>query len=306
MFINKIEFCVPQTEIELEHLFDEKNSFIKNRFDDKKEFVNFYKIYTKTHKILKENRSKLEVYSHLMSLLLSPNIDRKNIKYLIIADNYLEKNSSIGHFIQYQYQLFNSNIINISGNYCCNIETALNMSKVLLTSLDVNSEIIILTGNIIEDIQERIVGTYALLSDSFGGMIVSNKKKINNVYLEDVYLVTNGKLHQMNFYKDQTVDLYKLYRKSIVDILTRNNLSSNDLDYILTHNANTALIEYVLKSLGITPDKIFHNELRHIGHLDTVDLILNLKNINKSYQNKKVVSISNGAPGTFATCLFKI
>jgi 3-oxoacyl-[acyl-carrier-protein] synthase III len=304
MYINKIAYYIPSETCLLKDLYQDTGDQVKKRFNEE-QFINFYKKYTLTDHICIENKlSRKELYVQIGKTILEGNTTRDNIKYIIVADDYLEKFSTIGHYLQYVLNMQNANIINISGNYCCNIEASLRVAKSLLKDYEDDSDILILTGNIADNNAIRVVGSYGLLSDGFGGILASNYNKNNGIKTEDVTIISDGKFYEMDLFQDNTKEYYKRYKELITKMLKNNDLSPDDIDHVILHNANEILIKHVIKTMGIKEDRIFKNPKRNCGHLDTVDLILNLKSL-EGEKEKNAISISIGAAGTYAACLFK-
>lgn len=79
-------------------------------------------------------------------------------------------------------------------------------------------------------------------------------KSINGVSLHP----TNGGI-KMPFGKDVFINANKYMTESIIDILNRNNLSIDDINYVIPHQANIRIIENVGKQLKVNKEKVLVN-----------------------------------------------
>lgn len=309
MFINYIDYYLPDTVITLEEFYAKLSPDFSDRFKSFEEFKDIYKKYASTEEIrIEENFSKKEFFNMLLGKMSLSQGLKSSIKYFIIADDYLNKYGALGHYLLDKHDIPATNVFNVSGNYCCNIEMSLSIAKNILSAANENTSVLILTGNILDNYDDRVVGSYGILSDSCGVLLVSNfKNDDSSIEVTDINIETYRGLYKMNMTDDNTIVHYKNYKNTIENLLNRNHLKLSDVNYIFTHNANNVLIKYVLKSIYKDGPPIFENCHRNLGHLDTVDLILNLKSAIEILPNdrKNFISISIGAPGTYAAIYFK-
>lgn len=94
---------------------------------------------------------------------------------------------------------------------------------------------------------------------------------------------------------------------SIKDILQKNNMTIDDIDYIVPHQANVRIIEYVAKKLKISMDKFYMN-IDTYGNTSSASIPLALnemynKGILQKDQNLLLVGFGGGL--TYGSCLIK-
>lgn len=94
---------------------------------------------------------------------------------------------------------------------------------------------------------------------------------------------------------------------SIKDILQKNNMTIDDIDYIVPHQANVRIIEYVAKKLKISMDKFYMN-IDTYGNTSSASIPLALnemynKGILQKGQNLLLVGFGGGL--TYGSCLIK-
>ena len=94
---------------------------------------------------------------------------------------------------------------------------------------------------------------------------------------------------------------------SIKDILQKNNMTIDDIDYIVPHQANVRIIEYVAKKLKTSTDKFYMN-IDTYGNTSSASIPLALnemynKGILQKGQNLLLVGFGGGL--TYGSCLIK-
>ena len=94
---------------------------------------------------------------------------------------------------------------------------------------------------------------------------------------------------------------------SIKDILQKNNMTIDDIDYIVPHQANVRIIEYVAKKLKASMDKFYMN-IDTYGNTSSASIPLALnemynKGILQKGQNLLLVGFGGGL--TYGSCLIK-
>lgn len=102
--------------------------------------------------------------------------------------------------------------------------------------------------------------------------------------VEGVYLVpTNGGL-MMPYGKDVFTNACKYMSEAIVEILEKNNKTINDIAFLIPHQANMRIINYLAKDLNVPSEKIITNigELGNTGSASTlIGLSQNIDRIKK-------------------------
>lgn len=94
----------------------------------------------------------------------------------------------------------------------------------------------------------------------------------------------------------------------ILNLLAKNNLSINEVDFFIFHQANGFLIDYLLKKMKVPQEKTYTN-VEEIGNTGSASIGIALS---EAYSKKLIKSGSNlviagvGAGFNFGACLFKV
>ena len=129
-------------------------------------------------------------------------------------------------------------------------------------------------------------------------------KDIDNPYVDEVtifnpYLQMNGG----EIFKFATVTIVKL----IKEILKKNNLILDDIDYIVPHQANERIIQFAAKKLDISMDKFYIN-IHEYGNTSAASIPIAISEIEeKSLLKKgdKIIAVGFGAGLTSGACLIE-
>ncbi|MGM9536353.1 MAG: beta-ketoacyl-ACP synthase III [Intestinibacter sp.] len=129
-------------------------------------------------------------------------------------------------------------------------------------------------------------------------------KDINNPYVDEVssinhYLQMNG----VEIFKFATVTIVKL----IKEILKKNNLILDDIDYIVPHQANERIIQFAAKKLDISMDKFYIN-IHEYGNTSAASIPIAISEMEeKSLLKKgnKIIAVGFGAGLTSGACLIE-
>lgn len=129
-------------------------------------------------------------------------------------------------------------------------------------------------------------------------------KDIDNPYVDEVtifnpYLQMNGG----EIFKFATVTMVKL----IKEILKQNNLTLDDIDYIVPHQANERIIQFAAKKLDISMDKFYIN-IHEYGNTSAASIPIVISEMEeKSLLKKgdKIIAVGFGAGLTSGACLIE-
>lgn len=129
-------------------------------------------------------------------------------------------------------------------------------------------------------------------------------KDIDNPYVDEVtifnpYLQMNGG----EIFKFATVTMVKL----IKEILKQNNLTLDDIDYIVPHQANERIIQFAAKKLDISMDKFYIN-INEYGNTSAASIPIAISEMEeKSLLKKgdKIIAVGFGAGLTSGACLIE-
>lgn len=150
-----------------------------------------------------------------------------------------------------------------------------------------------------------ILYTYTGSRGDLEGLLTVPAISLKNPFLmEDTisenhsYIYMNGK----EIFKFAT----DIMLKSIEKILKDNKLTINEIDYIIPHQANCRIIDYVAKKLKISPDKFYKN-IDHFGNTSAASIPLALDEMiaNKIIRKgNRIIMVGFGGGLTWGSILF--
>lgn len=162
------------------------------------------------------------------------------------------------------------------------------------------------------DFQDRT--TCILFGDGAGAVIVKSSQQLfisyndacgNPIPLLASYEKEDNYLHMQGqeVFKFAT----KVIIKSIEKVLDEANISLNEIDYIVCHQANLRIIQYVYKKLKCAPDKFFVN-LDEFGNTSAASIPMALAQMNEHSLLKrgmKIICVGFGGGLTWGATLME-
>ncbi len=101
---------------------------------------------------------------------------------------------------------------------------------------------------------------------------------------------------------------FLMFRKVMERLLTRLELGFSDVDYYIYPTFSTWDQAYFMKRFGLTPDKIYTKALRHRGHVQESDMVINYAEaVDQGLirSGDKVMVVSNGAGFAWSAALVR-
>ena len=96
-----------------------------------------------------------------------------------------------------------------------------------------------------------------------------------NVYGKECPLVDNVENEHKPFIQMKGKDVYKYVMTTIPpkldELLEKNNLTSNDIDYFIPHQSNQRMIDALAQRLEFTPEKVISN-IEHYGNMSAASI----------------------------------
>jgi len=141
-------------------------------------------------------------------------------------------------------------------------------------------------------------------ADKNKALLVPNNVKIetpftHNRYCEPAYVQMNGQ----EVFKFATT----VFVKSLKEIIKRNNLTFEDIEYIVPHQANLRIIEFAIKMLKIDREKFVVN-LDKVGNTSAASVPLALDELNEQGKLKKgdkIILVAFGSGLTYGVSLLE-
>ncbi len=307
--ITNISVYIPPNEVAINELFDSLPSTIASLNIDKDEYSAYIQsdlgfTSIRTAGKLKDTDMLIEAADQLFDLeIVSP----EDIDFLFMAqENDVIQKENPGQFLQAEFDMKRTKIMTISGHHCANVDAAVYMANCVSTS-DPTIETVLITGVVsIPKAEARLVGSYGILGDA-ATCILLERNGQSGLTLVHQHMVSAGILHEIDLTKDVSLILCKYYTLCLSELLEKSGLSDADIDHIIIQNANTSLIEQCLSTVDLNPDKIFADNLTKYGHLDSIDLPLNLRDLMEKgiKDGAHILTFGSGVNGSFIASIFK-
>jgi 3-oxoacyl-[acyl-carrier-protein] synthase III len=307
-YIKHLDCYLPKNRLYFkDHLDYFENGNYSQLFENGTKFLEFNKKTLDLESVIVETEKKME---EMAVELLDKNLDEGNIipeeiDYVFIAVDWDFQLENFGHYMQHEFDMKNAKIIRVSGNYCTNVDMAMDLACGILDGSDKEQNILIITGSKFHNtLDKRIIGTYGVMGDSIGLMLLSNNIKNSLLEIKKQNVVTKGELHKLDLMKDNAILHFQSYIECLDRILENEVMT---IDKIILHNANQLLLEQVFIYKGINKDSIDKTNQNKYGHLGTTDLILNLKTYaeNGAKKDDNILSLNLGVVGTYVATLFQ-
>lgn len=300
-----ISYYVPENELPVsEFLKSVEQQDIPAVFDSKDAYTNFIKEELKVNAIrVEESLSDQEMLTNTVEqIFMEGTTDPEEIDLIILAQEEDQRQKlNLGQFIQYEFGINNAYVLNIDGNHCANIDHALTLASQVANNNERINNVLVLGNVKINKPQDRLVGTYGILSDGSGAMILKKSRK--GLGLKSSRIISAGRFHDVNLDRDESLILCKYYVKTIKELLDRNNITPDDVAHIITQNANPLLINQCLEMVGLDTEKIFTANQTKYSHLDCLDFLVNLKDLSTEIEATKneglILSFGTGWAGSF-------
>lgn len=306
--IKHIKYFVPDTELTVDDLLESiPADKIPIPFSGKHEYAEFIRNELKVNAIRVETTLKdFEMLTNTVEkLIVDEDIEPDKIDLILLAQEPGQRQKkNLAQYIQYEFDIKNAYIINVSGNSCANIDHALTLANNIAKGNNAINNILILGNVKIEDPVKRLVGTYGLISDGSGVMLVT--KEVTNLRFVDSSILSSGRFHHAELNQNDFLILLKFYNKCIDNLLQKTGVQIENIKDVIIQNANPMLITQSLKHFGIDSSKIFSQNRTRYAHVDCLDFVFNLKDLINSYETEReslILSFGLGISGSFISSL---
>lgn len=236
-------------------------------------------------------------------------IDKTNIAVIVVATMTNEQSTpSLACMLQAKLGLNEQRIIALDINVACSgfvygLEVARSLLKEGQYALVVGSEVM----SKIVDYTDR--STCILFGDGAGACVIQKSNKLYYSYLDssgnDEALYTN----ESHYLMMKGTDIFKFAIKKIpecIDILLQEaNLTLDDIDHFVCHQANYRIIHYVYQKLKIDKNKFFMNVQDH-GNTSSASIPIALSQMNQQgllKKGQKIICIGFGGGLTWGATL---
>lgn len=306
--LSYLDYYLPQDAVPIADMIEGlDDKAIPSLFGSKEDYLIFAESILELQDVRVEKQlTEAEMLSNVLTKLFgSHDIQPGEIDLIITTkEGEQDTKNSLIKFLQYQYKMSNAYVLNITGNHCANMAVAWNMVRTLGST--VNNVLIM---NVFKTgcPEERIIGSYGILNDGAGVMLLSRKPGLCS--LTDSVILSNGLLHKVDLEKDNSLLHLKYTVNSIKKLMTRNSTEPGQIRVIVPQNANILLVSKAVMESKMDIRKIFTDNISRCGHVDSVDFIINLKDVldkGRFDPGDKLLSLNIGWAGSYVSSLISI
>lgn len=303
--LHYLDYYLPETVLSVKDLVDLVDEHvIPPVFENKAEYLMFTKDILEQENVLVETQfSEVEMINGLLTKFFSGSTIKPNEIDLIITCQEGNQNTSESFVkcLQHEHKMTNANVMNISGNHCANVPVIWDFIRSMQNSM---RHILIVAGNKTVNHNDRILGAYGILSDGAGIALLSVDPGICS--MKNQVKLSNGSLYKVDMNKDNSLLHYKYMTAGVKKLLENGSLPVDSLASVIPQNANILLLSKVTMGLGIDTRKIFTQNISRSGHVDSVDFIINLKDIldeGKLTSGDTILALNMGWAGSYVSSL---
>ncbi len=303
-----LDYCVPGQGVPVEDFVREiAPADVPKSFRDKDDFAMYIQAVLGLEQIKVESEKTRE---ELLGGLLEEMLDKRVVSpeaigLVIVAEEIrMHTRENIGKYLQHKYGMKNAFVLHVSGNHCANVACAWSLAGQAWAHLD---NILIIGAVVTNSPRDRIVGTYGIMSDGAGLMLLTKTPGLCT--LVDTVTLSNGMLHEADLTRDYSLLHLKYTSLSIKNLLSRNQLGCGDIRQVIPQNANPMLLTNAIVAAGFDPAKIYLENLGRLGHVDCVDLIANLKDVISLpdlRKNDLILAFNMGWAGSYVSSLINV
>ncbi|MEG0076806.1 beta-ketoacyl-ACP synthase III [Anaerorhabdus sp.] len=172
------------------------------------------------------------------------------------------------------------------------------------------------------DTMSRIIdwtdrGTCILFGDGAGAVVLTQSEHTPKFHSFSEHDITDS-LKTNSIYEDKTTlsmkgtDVFKFAVNALTTCIRKeledNNMTIEQVDYIVAHQANVRIISLASKQLGIREDKFYMN-IQEYGNTSSASVPLVLAEMVEKkmiHQGQNVLFVAFGSGLTYSSCLWKI
>lgn len=312
--ITYIDYYIPEEELPIATFLDSIDpKLIPPAFKNRQEYAMFIENILKLNSIRVETKQdEASMIGGLIEKLYDTGkIKPEDIDIIMATQEPGHTQLNVAKLLQFKYKMTNAYVLHVNGNYCANIEMAIHLASSLLHSHQDLNNILIVTSNKVESMEERVFGAYAVMGDAAGIVLITRNNFGDEPYrarLHDSVFLSGAKLYDADVNDDNSIAHCISYVKCISDLIRKNSLTDTHIERILIQNANPLMVTQCMASAGLDKNKIFTKNVGKYGHMNYVDFPINLKDILDEgivNKNRYIFTFGTGHTGSYVSCLFE-
>jgi 3-oxoacyl-[acyl-carrier-protein] synthase III len=307
--IAHISYYIPENSVPVADVVNRVNEKdIPTAFANKEAYISFIQNELGVSTLRKEDllNDKQMLANTVEQIFTEGIVEPDDIDLIVLAQEEDQRQqANLGQFIQYEFDLNNAYVLNVSGNHCANIDYALTLASQMAQGNNSINNILILGNVKINNPLDRLVSTYGVISDGSGTMLL--KKDVDGWGLKNSRIISAGRFHEVNLNRDDSLILCKYYVKTLKELIQKAGILPEQVSHIITQNANPLLINQCIEMVGLDVAKIYTANQTKYAHLDCLDFLVNLKDLTAELKGGKnegyILSFGTGWAGSYIASL---
>lgn len=291
------------TNFDLEQMVDTSDEWIVSRTGIKSRYI------------AKEETNSDLAYLAAKNAIDKANYDKNKIELIIVATFTSEyKSPSVASLVQAKLGLNQIDIACFDINAACTgFIYALHVATQMINSGSYNNALVIGSEVISSVINYRDRNTCVLFGDGAGALIIEKTDLEKPAYF---YTSSEGDLENRIIVRDYIeMEGQKVYQfatkiipTSILKVLEKANLSIEDIDMVIPHQANIRIIEKAASFLEVSMNKFYVN-IKNYGNTSAASVAIAFDEYIESLENpdgKKIIFVGFGAGLSWGAALLTL
>lgn len=257
-------------------------------------------------------------FNAINELIEKNNIDKNTIDGLIcVTQSPDHQMPNVASKLQNMLGL-RTDILGFDINLACSgFMHALLVAKSIIKSTDKNNILITATGDRVKYIRSSDKGTLTLFGDGASAFLLTreNVDKIKEFITGtdgsgyfDTYIGNEDEnnFQSPRYFNMNNINVFtfaiSLVPTAITQILEKNNMTIDDIDYFALHQANKSILDYIRNNLSIPEEKMYIN-LEETGNTSSASIPIILSNMekeNKLFDGAKILMVGFGGGFSWA------
>ena len=261
-----------------------------------------------------EKTSELAIKAVQNLIETNENININEIELIIVAStNYETTMPGISFEIQKAFNIDKCMCMDISAG-CSGYINAIDIARKYLELDEVNNALVVGVEKLSKYIDKNDINTAILLGDGAGATLLGkaeNKKYAKNIESigQDGEILTSKenekiKMDGKKIYKFGTVKV----AENIKALLEKENLSIENIKYIIPHQSNIRIMESMANKIGATAEQMYIN-ISDVGNIFNASIPIALDQVIKNNllkENDKIILVGYGGGLNLGSILIQI
>ncbi len=284
------DYYLPSKKIQAERILRTATNFeIPTDCIDKNKYIDKFLKESRIEKItIEDNVDLIAIFSQLVAKLFDDKkIQPEQIKYLFYTSprlSVVNKGISVPYYIIEKFKLTQASTMIISQS-CCSTLRAIDIAKTYNDNDD-SCYSLILSPSFYDDYEMRVT-KINISGDGAGILLVGFDNDTDGFSIIGSTSSSDGSLSYSNYHNNDysRTNLKKMTSdvKCFKSIFNKNNIELNDIKIIIPQSVNYSYLFAISRFVKVPIKKFFTNNISDGGHLGSVDLIRNFKDVTDLY-----------------------